>query len=369
MRIAYVNANFLLNHTGGGHVHMGQFVTNATLLGHEIWAYSNAEYPEAHKIPTDRLNHIRTMRRMDALYIRLENRFPEICKWSLPPRRWLYHFPLVVWEFNTIPDDASFRGESEKVIQENIKHLRFYGRGCDLAICVAPAAARYVEEKIGIKRTLIVPNGSDPNLFRPDVKPVMRMSPFKNDFNIVWIGSAKEKYHDFMTIKETARIIWDQEKYRYINFHIIGPDFKFMMADMSPNVFYWGAENYKKLPNWLTAMDIGLYITKGGNSVFGSPLKVFDYLASGLTVVSTSHPAVSDLFNQLGQPDLMVSPGDAKSLANILIKLAKDKDRILRLGLAGRQLIINKYNWRQAVIDTIIEMESILKEKGRKLKT
>ena len=365
MRIAYVNANFQQNHTGGGHVHMGQFVTNASALGHEIWTYSNAEYPEARIIPSSRLNHICTMRRMDALYIRLENRFPEICKWSLPPRRWLYQFPLVVWEFNTIPDDASFRGESENGILKIVRQLNHYGRGCDLAICVAPAAAKYVQDKIGIQKTLIVPNGSDPILFNPDVVPVSRMSPFKNTFNIVWIGSAKEKYHDFETMKETAKIIGDQEGFKHINFHIIGPDLKFMMADMSPNVFYWGAEDYKKLPNWLAAMDIGLYVTKGGHSVFGSPLKVFDYLASGLTVVSTTHPAVRDLFDQLNQIDLMVQPGDSKALANVLIKLANDKPRVHHQGLAGRQLIVNRYNWRQAVQDTLIEMETILKEKGR----
>ncbi|HAX95809.1 MAG TPA: hypothetical protein DCY35_04710 [Prolixibacteraceae bacterium] len=365
MRIAYVNANFIQNHTGGGFVHMGQFVSNATALGHEVWAYSNAEYPEARKIPSTRLDHIRTMRTMDVLYIRLENRFPEICKWSLPPRRWLYQFPLVVWEFNTIPDDASFRGESQKGIQKNVKQLIHYGHGCDLAICVAPAAAKYVQDEIGIQKTLIVPNGSDPTLFKPDVEPVSRMSPFKNAFNIVWIGSAKEKYHDFATIKETARIIWGREECKHITFHIIGPDLKYMMAEMSPNVFYWGAENYTKLPNWLSTMDIGLYITKGGNSVFGSPLKVFDYMASGLTVVSTTHPAVRELFDQLDQNDLMVPPGDTIALAETLINLANNKERVHQLGMAGRQLIIDKYNWRRAVKDTMDEIESILKEKGK----
>jgi glycosyltransferase involved in cell wall biosynthesis len=365
MRIAYLNANYLQNHAGGGFVHMGQFVTNATALGHETWAYSNADYPEAKKIPTGHLDHVRTMRRMDALYIRLESRFPEICKWSLPPRRWLYGFPMVVWEFNTIPDDALFRRESEETIQNVVKRLKHYGQGCDLAVCVAPAAAKYVKEKIGIARTLVIPNGSDPDLFKPDAAPASRMAAFKGSFNIVWIGSAKIKYHDFEMLKETARIIWDCEERKFINFHIIGPDLKYMMADMAPNVFYWGAEDYRKLPNWLAAMDIGLYITKGGSSAYGSPLKVFDYLASGLAVVSTTHPAVRDLFDQLNQLDLMVPPGDSKALADVLLKLSKDNERVHHLGLAGRQLVIDRYNWRRAVQDTMDEMEAILKEKGK----
>jgi glycosyltransferase involved in cell wall biosynthesis len=73
-------------------------------------------------------------------------------------------------------------------------------------------------------------------------------------------------------------------------------------------------------------MDIGLYITRGDTSSYGSPLKVFDYMASGLTVVSTSHPAVNDLFKQLEQSDLVVPPGDYKLLAEALYRLVLDKD-------------------------------------------
>lgn len=364
MHIAYVNANYIYNHTGGGHVHMGQFVSNAISLGHEIYAYSDTEYPEAKKIPTDHLKHISLMRRMDALYIRLENRFPIICKWSLPPRRWLYGFPLVVWEFNTIPADAIFRGESEKNIRDIERMLKHYGRGCDLAVCVAPATAEYVSSEICIKRTVVISNGSDPDMFKPGLIPVERMAVFKKHFNIVWIGSAKEKYHDFEMIKQAAKIIWEKEDCKFINIHIIGADLKYIMSDMPGNVFYWGAEEYKKLPRWLAAMDLGLYITKGGASTYGSPLKVFDYFSSGLAVVSTSHPAVNDLFEKINMTDQIVSPGDHKALAEILIKLGNDKERVRKMGTAGRQLIIDQYNWHRAVQDTINAMEATLIEKG-----
>jgi hypothetical protein len=77
---------------------MGQFVANATALGHEVWAYRGSQYPSAHIIPTTpRLQHIRTMRQMDALYVRLEHKPPNICAWALPPLLQIYGFPLVVW--------------------------------------------------------------------------------------------------------------------------------------------------------------------------------------------------------------------------------------------------------------------------------
>jgi len=363
MKIAYVNTYFVQNHTGGGHVHMGQFVKNTTELGHEIWTYGKSNIPGVNRIPTDHINHIKTMRKMDVLYIRLEQKFPVICKWSLPPRRLLYGFPIVVWEFNTIPEDAAFRGETEKNINKVIKLLKHYGRGCDLAVCVSPASEKYVKEKLGINRTIVISNGSDPDLFNPNKSPVQRMKSFVNNFNVVWIGSAKIKYHDFETIREAANIIWKKEDGNKICFHIIGPEFNFQMADMPPNVFYWGAEEYEKLPNWLASMDLGLYITKGGTSSYGSPLKIFDYFASGLPVVSTTHPFVSNLFNQLNQSDLMISIEDSKSLANIILELSTNKNQSRILGMEGRKLIIEKYNWKNSVIETVDEIENILLEK------
>jgi glycosyltransferase involved in cell wall biosynthesis len=135
------------------------------------------------------------------------------------------------------------------------------------------------------------------------------------------------------------------------------------MADMTPNVYYWGAEYYEKLPNWLAGMDVGLSLYRPSFADYGSPLKVFDYFASGLAVVSTPHPVVKNLFDELGQSEKIVTSGNARRLADILIGFSSDKERVKRQGLAGRQLVINHYNWKRAVQDTMNEIENILAEK------
>jgi glycosyltransferase involved in cell wall biosynthesis len=364
MRIAYVNTYYKSKHYGGGHVHMGQFVANAVALGHEIWAYPNNEYPQAHIIPTSRLPHIMTMRKMDVCYVRLENKPPNVCKWALPPHRWLYGFPLVVWEFNSTPEEGLMRGEPEEEIQKSIKTFRHYGRGCDIAVCMTQHLGDYIKDKLGIRRVLIMPNGSDPELFKPDVPTVKRMEVFKEKFNIVWIGSAKLIYHDFEILRRAAQLLWERGDGERIIFHIIGPELKGAMAEMSPNVFYWGPDTYEKLPNWLAAMDVGLYITHGGPTYLATPLKLFDYLASGLTVVSTSQPFfIRDLFARFDQTDLLVPQGDFTYLADVLTGLASNPERVRRQGQLGRQLIIDQYNWRQSVKDTMNALEELLEER------
>lgn len=363
MRIAYVNTNYQSNHTGGGHVHMEQFINNAVALGHEIWTYPSNSHPEAQIIPTTRLDHIRTMRKMDVLYVRIEKKSLDICAWALPPRRLLYGFPIVAWEFNTIPDDVALPSKNAR----DLSAIKQYGRGCDLAVCVSSLLGQVVRERLGLSRILVVPNGSDPQLFCSDAHLANRMLPFQRKFNIVWIGTGKEKWHDLQMLREAAKIIYDEmDLEKNILFHLIGPDLAGIMADMPPNVYYWGGEYYDKLPNWLAAMDVGLDLMKPGSGDYGSPLKLFDYMASELSVVSTEQPQVREVLDKMDATDLLVEPGNANKLANVIGKLASNRKRVKKLGQLGRQLVINHYNWKRAVTDTMSELETLLQErKGR----
>jgi len=107
-------------------------------------------------------------------------------------------------------------------------------------------------------------------------------------------------------------------------------------------------------------MDVGLNVYHPGPADFSSPLKVFDYMASGLAVVSTEQPQAREIFEQLNQLDLLVPSNDPEVLANTLRGLAKDRERVKRQGAAGRQLVIDKYNWRQAAKTTFEEIERLV---------
>lgn len=362
MRTAYLKSNYSPAHTGGGSVHVGQFIENALELGHEIWVYPGNQFPGTKIVPTDRLNHIKTLRRMDALYIRLENAAPKMLSWSVPPRRLLYGFPLVVWEFNTLPDELA--SEQRILDNSNSKFFR-YSTGCDLGICVSPALSDIVSNKLKIKRVVTISNGSDPDLFRPDAPIAPRMLAFQEKFNVAWIGTIKESWHDLGLIGEAAKLVWANNEGKIINFHIIGAGLSGFMAEMPPNVFYWGAEQYELLPHWLSGMQVGLSTYKPSRASLGSPLKIFDYMSSGLPFVSTEHPVADKILEELDAEDLMIPIEDSQALANVLIRLAADQERCKRIGAAGRQLVVEKFNWRKSVSDTLDIMSEILTEKRR----
>ncbi len=359
MRLGYANAFYREDRSTGGNAHVRQFIANAVALGHEVWTWPGNQHPATRPMPTTRCGRLAAMRQMDVIYVRLEDRAPGCCRWAIAPHRQLIGSPVIVWEFNVAPEFGHVLGRSEQDVQRAIQDFRFYARGCDLAICVSRSLADYVHDKLGLKRVLVVPNGSDPDLFHPDVSPVRRVQRNPDQLNIVWIGSADLSWHNFDLLAEAARLLWDREDRWRWAFHIIGQGFK-SMGDMPPNIHYYGPADYDALPHWLAAMDVGLCLYHPGPADYCSPLKVFDYMASGLTVVGTFQPQLREIFCKLRQADLLVPPNDPKRLADVLSNLSLDRERVRSLGNAGRQLVIDFYSWRRAVHDTFREIALIL---------
>src|SRR5205823_11629092 len=157
---------------------------------------------------------------------------------------------------------------------------------------------------------------------------------------------------------DAARIIWDRGNKQNIVFHLIGQGMN-QMRDMPPNVHYYGVEDYEKLPQWMSAMEVGLCLYRPGPADYSSPLKVFDYMSSGLAVIATDQPQTRQLLTELECPDLLMSPDDSAKLADALEGLAANRQRVKELSRRSRELAVKKYTWRRAVTDTFAEIEKI----------
>lgn len=74
------------------------------------------------------------------------------------------------------------------------------------------------------------------------------------------------------------------------------------------------------------------------------PLKIIDYLAAGLPVVSTDQGDIAELVRDAG---LLVEPGDRTALADSVAELLGDPSRALAMGAAGRRRAFATMTWRQ----------------------
>ena len=222
MRIAYANGFYREGVFTGGNAHVQQFFTNAVGLGHEVWTWPGDQHPATRRMPRSRVARILKLRSMDAVYVRVDYSLPWACRWAAAPYRQLLGSPVMVWEFNTVPEFGFVMAKSEADVRRSIQGFQFYGRGCDLAICVSDALAKYVRERLGIESVLVVPNGSNPDLFRPDVSPVKRVQRNPDRLNVIWMGSANLAWHNFDLLRKAAEMLWRCGKGSRVVFHILG---------------------------------------------------------------------------------------------------------------------------------------------------
>lgn len=359
MRLVYANAKYHNRTSEGGPAHMRQFIENASAMGHEIFLWHGIEqHPLTKPVPQSALARFKFFRSVDVIYYRIEAIPPLGSRVILPPHRKLAGNPLIAWEFNTVPEYGRLQGMTEDAVQSCIAELKRLAAGVDVAFCVSKSITEYVQKYLGIRRAITVPNGSDPDLFKPGLPHVSRIEKRAGRLDVVWIGSANLGWHNFGLLRDAAWSIWKRGEGAQIVFHVIGQGMQ-GLRDAPPNVNYYGAEEYQHLPGWLSAMDVGLNIYRPGPADYSSPLKVFDYMASGLTVVSTEQPQVREIMEQLAQTDLILPDDNPETLADVLRKLAADRNRLTRQGAAGRQLVIDRYNWRRAATDTFAELEKL----------
>lgn len=351
MQVYYANASFRKNDFRGRNIHIRQFIEKSTALGHTLWMEASSEHPAVKHMPDGKLARLAAYRQMDVIYIRLQETTHQTCRLGLFPFRALIGSPTIVWEFNTIPEFTDIVHPQSGQLQSIQKDFIRLAPGCDLAVCVSEKIQTYVRSIFQIKHTIVIPNGSDPELFKSKSELSPKLTAYPEKIRVVWIGSANLAWNDFDVLLEAIQRINQNGNGQLFEFHIIGKDFPTPKYS-ADNLIFHGPIEYLELPAWLASMDIGLVLYHPGSADYNSPLKLFDYLSSELAVVSSAQPQTAQILAQIGASDLVLAANDPGELAAKLIELSGQPERLKRLGQAGRQLILEKYNWKKAVADT-----------------
>lgn len=362
MRTAFANARYRSSDTRGANAHIAQFIHQSACLGHGVWLWPGNTHPDAHTLPAGRTRLHLALRQMDVLYTRLQEEPPLACRYALAPWKRLIGSPLIVWEFNTAPEFHRVMGRPEARVRAAVEAFRHFGTGCDLAVCVSESLHEYVRQNLGLRRIITVPNGSDPDLFRPDTAPVPGRQLDPAALQVAWLGSGELAWHNLELLEQTAARLNEMGTDRAIQFHVIG-NAASPAGQTWPNLHYHGPVPYADLPGWLAGMDVGLCLYHPGPAEYSSPLKLFDYMASGLAVVSLYQPQVKEILEQLEQLDQLVPASDPQLLAEVLLGLCGDREGTRRRGLAGRQLLIRQYTWRRAAETIYGEIQFLLDQR------
>jgi glycosyltransferase involved in cell wall biosynthesis len=119
--------------------------------------------------------------------------------------------------------------------------------------------------------------------------------------------------------------------------------------------------DHERVPALLDACDILLsphVPLEDGSDFFGSPTKLFEYMAMGKGIVASRLGQIGDVLTD-NETALLVEPGNAGQLADAILRLSKSREMRERLGVAARHAAIERYTWKQnaqRVIDAYHEV-------------
>jgi glycosyltransferase involved in cell wall biosynthesis len=103
---------------------------------------------------------------------------------------------------------------------------------------------------------------------------------------------------------------------------------------IADRVVFTGAVPYQAIPEHLAAMTVAVAPYRRQTDFYFSPLKIVEYLATGLPVVASDQ---GDLAHLVGKAGLMVSPDDAVELAEALGKVLGDPELRRAMHFAARR--------------------------------
>jgi glycosyltransferase involved in cell wall biosynthesis len=222
-----------------------------------------------------------------------------------------------------------------------------------------PLKDELVGRGIDRDKILVNPNGVDPERYSPEVDGSRVRAQYLLDGKTVvgFIGTFG-RWHGAEILAEAFGKLLQKypENQERVKLFMIGDGITMPLVKENVEKFaikesciLTGLIPQKEGPKYLAACDILVASHKpnpDGTPFFGSPTKLFEYMAMGKGIVA------SDL-NQIGEilkhddTAWLVKPGDVESLEHGLKILIDNEHLRNRLGKAARQEVVTKYTWKE----------------------
>jgi len=351
VQLFFVNPRYEDHRWDGARVHITQLTKSLTALGHRVFAFPHLAREELIPLQHAGFGKLQQLRQMDAFYVRIEGTPPVLPRFMKWPMSGLFRHVPVVWEVNATPQLRHLKWSHAETGRAEARLARFRqaSRQADLAICNTHGLADYARD-LGITQRAVVPLGSDPDLFFLDASGTEDVPANLGGLNVVWCGNAAIAWHDLDSLMAAAR---ELESEPGIRFYIVAKEPP--IIDLPANVVLLGERPYAQMPGLLAHMDVGLCLYRKENwtsyGTFSSPLKLFDYMASGLIILASPIEQVRECFSR-GDIGFMLPFEEPVALADTLKRILREKPQMQAKRTTARLLVTQYYNWRRVAEET-----------------
>lgn len=229
---------------------------------------------------------------------------------------------------------------------------RWRDRQCAAAALVVTPSAAIVPPSVRPERILEVEWGADTRRFRPGAAGAVPFSRRPGDVYVVFAGAFRS-WHGAIHLVEAMRTLHARGR-RGISAVMIGdgPEFPAVRQAASglEGVTFTGALSHDLMPACLASADIGVAPFDVSAHAplsldfYWSPLKIFEYMASGLPVVAPDIPRLRHIVAD-GREGLLYDAASPDALASALERLADDGVVRKAMGVAARERAVREFGW------------------------
>lgn len=203
------------------------------------------------------------------------------------------------------------------------------------------------------EKIVLNPNAVDVELFRPGVGgAAMRrdLGIKESDLLAGFVGTFGP-WHGVVQLAEAIKLIPESVRLRFL--FVGSGSLREQVEGILRNeiearrVVFTGAVEHERVPALLDACDILVaphVPLADGSDFFGSPTKIFEYMAMGKAIVASRLGQIGEVLSD-EETALLVEPGNVRELSAALVRVAESSELRARLGPNAREVAVKEHTW------------------------
>jgi glycosyltransferase involved in cell wall biosynthesis len=283
----------------------------------------------------------------------------------------------------------------EQVLAEHIEEVNL--RHAHLVVTISDVLRdELLERGVAPERIVTYPNCIDPEMFKParftaeQTAALRRRHGIAADAAIISFIGTFGQWHGTEILAQAIRQLIDNDpewvKARKVHFLLVGdglkmPEVRKALGDyaQSPFVTLAGLVPQHEAPLYLASSDIlcSPHVPNAdGSKFFGSPTKLFEYMAMGKAIVASDLDQIGDVLRnsvRLNAPEsvdevaakkrvaLLVEPANVEQLVTGIRQLIDAPEVCKALGSNARSLALERYTWERHVYEILSGLKAAAK--------
>ena len=246
----------------------------------------------------------------------------------------------------------------------------FVLRNADLVVGNAEAFRQELEGKgVRAERILILPNGVNPDRFSPTIDGSLvreRYEVKESDVLVSFVGSFGP-WHGAEVLAHSIKKVVSRNT--NVKFMFVGEGERLTKVkeiissnEVEEYSIFTGFVGRDQVSSFLAASDILVspqVPNPDGTPFFGSPTKLFEYMAMGKTVIASRLDQLAVILED-SKDAVLFDPGNADSLADAILSLVDNKELRMSLGRTAREKVLNEFSWNSHVQSIMTSMTQLV---------